>query len=48
MLMEFPGIEHAVAYGVEVPHTDGRAGMAAITPKTGTILNWGRLDRTPA
>ncbi len=43
MLMEFPGIEHAVAYGVEVPHTDGRAGMAAITLKTGTILNWAAL-----
>ena len=41
--MEFPGIEHAVAYGVEVPHTDGRAGMAAITLKTGTILNWAAL-----
>jgi len=31
ILMEFPGIEHAVVYGVEIPHTDGRAGMAALT-----------------
>ncbi|MES1943900.1 long-chain-acyl-CoA synthetase [Salinisphaera sp. PC39] len=27
-----PGIEESVVYGVEVPGTDGRAGMAAITP----------------
>ena len=27
-----PQIEEAVVYGVEVPHADGRAGMAAITP----------------
>ncbi len=25
ILMNFPGIEHAVAYGVEIPNTDGRA-----------------------
>lgn len=30
---EFPGIEHSVAYGVEIPGTDGRAGMAALTLK---------------
>lgn len=29
----FPQIEQAVVYGVEVPNTDGRAGMAAITLK---------------
>lgn len=28
---EFPGVEHSVAYGVEIPGTDGRAGMAALT-----------------
>ncbi|MES1928675.1 long-chain-acyl-CoA synthetase [Salinisphaera dokdonensis CL-ES53] len=27
-----PEIEESVVYGVEVPHSDGRAGMAAITP----------------
>ena len=30
---EFPGVEHAIAYGVEIPGTDGRAGMAALTVK---------------
>jgi fatty-acyl-CoA synthase len=25
-----PGIEHAVVYGIPVPHTDGKAGMAAL------------------
>lgn len=28
----FDGIDEAVVYGVAVPGTDGRAGMAAITP----------------
>ncbi len=27
----YPGVEHSVAYGVEIPGTDGRAGMACIT-----------------
>lgn len=31
VLGEQPGVSHAVVYGVEVPHCDGRAGMAAIT-----------------
>jgi fatty-acyl-CoA synthase len=30
-MIAFPGVEHAVVYGVKVPGTDGRAGMAAIT-----------------
>jgi acyl-CoA synthetase (AMP-forming)/AMP-acid ligase II len=30
-LNRFPGVEHAVVYGVQVPHMDGRAGMAALT-----------------
>jgi fatty-acyl-CoA synthase/citronellyl-CoA synthetase len=30
---EYPGVEHSVAYGVEIPGTDGRAGMAALTLK---------------
>lgn len=30
---EFLGVEHCVAYGVEIPGTDGRAGMAALTLK---------------
>lgn len=28
---QFPGIEESIAYGVEVPDTNGRAGMIAIT-----------------
>lgn len=28
----WPQVEQSVVYGVEVPHSDGRAGMAAITP----------------
>ncbi len=31
VLARQPGIAHAVVYGVPVPNTDGRAGMAAIT-----------------
>ncbi|MDR3417372.1 MAG: long-chain-acyl-CoA synthetase [Nevskia sp.] len=30
-LNRFPGIEHAVVYGVTVPGADGRAGMAALS-----------------
>ena len=43
-LMEFPGIEHAVVYGVEIPNTDGRAGMGSISLKAGeTSLDWEAL-----
>lgn len=31
VIASFPGVEHAAVYGVQIPHTDGRAGMAAIT-----------------
>ncbi|MEO1785692.1 MAG: long-chain-acyl-CoA synthetase, partial [Pseudomonadota bacterium] len=31
VLSQFSGIEHANVYGVPVPGTDGKAGMAAIT-----------------
>lgn len=54
VLMEYPDIEHAVAYGVEIPFTDGRAGMAALTlNKAAEDVNWGALtrhlrDRLPA
>lgn len=30
-LLAHPAVEHAVVYGVEIPGTDGRAGMAAVT-----------------
>ncbi|ASP40919.1 long-chain-acyl-CoA synthetase [Bacterioplanes sanyensis] len=46
ILMEFPGVEHAVVYGVEVPHCDGRAGMASLTLKgDDSAFNWGSLTR---
>ena len=32
LLLQYPHIAEAVAYGVEVHNTNGRAGMAAITP----------------
>jgi fatty-acyl-CoA synthase len=31
-ISSFPGVKHAIVYGVAVPGNDGRAGMAAITP----------------
>lgn len=31
ILLAYPGVVEAVVYGVEIPSTDGRAGMAAIT-----------------
>ena len=43
-LNAYPDIEESVVYGVEVPHADGRAGMAAITPKTTLArLDWAGL-----
>lgn len=45
-LMEYPNIEHAVVYGVEIPHTDGRAGMAAITLNgDANDVDWGAVAR---
>lgn len=44
MLMDFPGIEHAVVYGVEIPNTDGRAGMASVSLKEGqSSIDWAAL-----
>lgn len=31
---QFPQIDHSVVYGVQIPNSDGRAGMAAITLNT--------------
>lgn len=31
---QFPQIAHSVVYGVQIPNTDGRAGMAAVTLNT--------------
>lgn len=36
---EYEKITEAVVYGVEIPNTNGRAGMAAITLKDGLALN---------
>lgn len=44
---EYPGVEHAVAYGVEIPRTDGRAGMAALimTPEAIENFDMGAFTR---
>ncbi|WP_180134479.1 long-chain-acyl-CoA synthetase [Acinetobacter sp. YH12070] len=39
MVSEYDKIAEAVVYGVEIPDTNGRAGMAAITLTDGTELN---------
>jgi len=31
------GLRDAVVYGVQVPHTEGRAGMAAVSDPVGTL-----------
>lgn len=36
----FTGVEEAVVYGVEVPNTDGRAGMIALTPENAADFNY--------
>lgn len=38
-ITSFDGVEHAIVYGVQVPKTDGRAGMAAIVTKDGLDLD---------
>lgn len=46
ILMELDCIEHAVVYGVEIPHTDGRAGMATITPSIALEdMDWADVTR---
>lgn len=45
ILMEYPGIEHAVVYGIEIPHTDGRAGMASLTLRHDQMLDYPALTR---
>jgi fatty-acyl-CoA synthase len=34
-ISSMPGVKHAIVYGVVVPGQDGRAGMAAVTPRDG-------------
>nr|WP_180206019.1 long-chain-acyl-CoA synthetase [Pseudomonas sp. SbOxS1]NYU06238.1 long-chain-acyl-CoA synthetase [Pseudomonas sp. SbOxS1] len=44
ILLQHPNISEAVAYGVEVRNTNGRAGMAAITPAESlATLDFGEL-----
>ena len=43
MLGAFPGIEDAVVYGVEIPGTNGRCGMAALRPAPGLVPDWHEL-----
>lgn len=38
LVAEHPKISEAVAFGVEIPNTDGRAGMCAITPHAGESI----------
>lgn len=45
VFMSFPGIEHAIVYGVELPNTDGRAGMATITLKADVAIDYESLCR---
>ncbi|HEY0494288.1 MAG TPA: long-chain-acyl-CoA synthetase [Kutzneria sp.] len=44
-LDEWPAIEQAVVYGVEVPGADGRAGMAAVKLRDGAELDGAGLAR---
>jgi fatty-acyl-CoA synthase len=45
-ILTMPGVKHAIVYGVRVPDADGRAGMAAITPRDGVDLKqlWERIS----
>ncbi len=47
-ISSFPGVEHAIVYGVTVPGQDGRAGMAAIGSKAPIDLKslYSHLSRT--
>lgn len=38
VILAYPGVVNAIVYGVAVPFTEGRAGMAAITTDTGFEL----------
>mgnify|MGYP001792249959 FL=1 len=40
-IAEFPSVEDCSVYGVSVPHTDGKCGMAAIVLRHGTNITDG-------
>ncbi len=45
-IMQWPGIEDAVVYGVQAPGRDGRCGMMHVTLQSGTTLDFnGLADR---
>lgn len=51
MIGQYPGVEHAVVYGVQIPGTDGRAGMAALSltqPFDGLALAAFLREKLPA
>ena len=48
IVSEYPKIAEAVVYGVEIPETNGRAGMAAITLLDGQTLDTQDLTRMVA
>jgi fatty-acyl-CoA synthase len=39
VIARYPGVDEAIVYGVKVDKLDGRAGMAAITPGEGFVLD---------
>ena len=43
LICSIPEIAEAVVYGVEIPNTNGRAGMAAITPHDGMTIDFKEL-----
>ena len=43
LMSGYPSISEAVVYGVEIPNTNGRAGMAAITPHEGMEIDYAHL-----
>lgn len=43
ILADFPGLLDANVYGVQVPHAEGRAGMAAITTKDAAAFDISKL-----
>lgn len=40
---DYEGVSQAVVYGVEIPNTNGRAGMCAITPHTDAKIDYTEL-----
>ena len=45
ILMEFPGVELAAVYGVDVPNMPGKAGMAAMMRSPDVVWDWDGFAR---